>query len=505
MKTECLLEIKALSKSFPGVLALKDVDFAIRRGEVHALMGENGAGKSTLIKILSGIYQRDSGEIVFDGKKINPHSALQAQQMGISTIFQELNLIPYLDVCENIFIGREPKRFGLIDWRSVERKTKEILMDMGLEVDIDLKRPMHRQSIAIQQMVAIARAISIDAKLLVMDEPTSSLNEKEVKVLFNVIRKLKDQNISVIFITHKVDEVFEICDRTTILKDGQLVGVHDIAELTKIKLISSMLGRDATSIVGYKKTYSDKQVFSDKSICKATNISKDLKLKKVSLDIKEGEVMGLAGLLGSGRTELARILFGDDIPDSGQIEINGEKVTLSNPKDAIRAGLALCPEDRKSDGIVPHMSVADNITLAILPELSKLGIVSKKEKKKIAELYIKKLGIKTPGPDQKILNLSGGNQQKVLLAKWLVKQPLLIILDEPTRGIDIGAKMEIETLIKKLADDKISVLMISSEMEELIRGCDKITVLRDGEKVGELVGEEISDKKIMGIIARGNE
>jgi len=265
-----------------------------------------------------------------------------------------------------------------------------------------------------------------------------------------------------------------------------------------------MLGRDATSIVGYKKTYSDKQVSSDKSICKATNISRGLKLKKVSLDIKEGVVMGLAGLLGSGRTELARILFGDDIPDSGQIEINGKKVIFSKPKDAIRAGLALCPEDRKSDGIVPHMSVADNITLAILPELSKLGIVSKKEKKKIAELYIRKLGIKTPGPDQKIRNLSGGNQQKVLLAKWLVKQPLLIILDEPTRGIDIGAKMEIETLIQKLADDKISVLMISSEMEELIRGCDKITVLRDGENVGELVGEEISDKKIMGIIARGN-
>ena len=503
MKTESLLEIKALSKSFPGVLALEDVDLVVRRGEVHALMGENGAGKSTLIKILSGIYLRDSGEIVFDGEKINPHSALQAQQMGISTIFQELNLIPYLNVCENIFIGREPKKFGLIDWRCVERKTKEILSDMGLEIDIDIKMPLYRQSIAIQQMVAIARAISIDAKLLVMDEPTSSLNENEVNVLFNVIRKLRDQNISVIFITHKVDEVFEICDRTTILKDGQLVGVYDVPELTKIKLISAMLGRDATSIVGYKKIYADKQISSGSTVCKAINISKALKLKKVSLDIKKGEIIGLAGLLGSGRTELARILFGDDIPDSGQIEINGKKVTLGKPKDAIRAGLALCPEDRKSDGIVPHMSVADNITLAILPELSKLGIVSNKEQKKIAELYIRKLGIKTPSPDQKIRNLSGGNQQKVLLAKWLVKQPLLIILDEPTRGIDIGAKMEIETLIQKLAEDNISVLMISSEMEELIRGCDKITVLRDGEKVGELVGKEISDQKIMSVIARG--
>jgi galactofuranose transport system ATP-binding protein len=504
MKTEFLLEINALSKNFPGVRALGDVDFAVRRGEVHALMGENGAGKSTLIKILSGIYQRDSGDIVFDGENINPHSALQAQQLGISTIFQELNLIPYLDVCENIFIGREPKKFGLIDWRKVERKTKEILKDMGLEVDIDIKMPLYRQSIAIQQMVAIARAISIDAKLLVMDEPTSSLNENEVNVLFNVIRKLKNRNISVIFITHKVDEVFEICDRTTILKDGQLVGVYELSELTKIKLISSMLGRDATSIVGYKKTYSDKAGTSEQSICKATHISKGLKVKDVSLDIKKGEVMGLAGLLGSGRTELARILFGDDIPDSGEIEINGKKVTLRKPKDAIQAGVALCPEDRKSDGIVPHMSVADNITLAILPQLSKFGVVSKREQKKLAELYIEKLGIKTPGPDQQIRNLSGGNQQKVLLAKWLVKQPLLIILDEPTRGIDVGAKMEIETLIQKLADDNISVLMISSEMEELIRGCDKITVLRDGEKAGELVGAEISDKKIMGIIARGN-
>ncbi len=500
MQQEYLLEMRGIVKEFPGVKALQQVDFHVRPGEVHALMGENGAGKSTLIKILTGIYHKDSGDIIFDGQSINPTRASHAQQLGISTIYQELNLVPYLSICENIFIGREPKKFGLIDWKTVEARSGDILQGMGV-TDIDVKAPLYKQSVAIQQMVAIARAISIDARLLVMDEPTSSLNEKEVHVLFDVIRKLKQKQISVIFITHKIDEVFGICDTVSVLKDGQLVGEFSVEELSKLTLISSMLGRDATSIMESKKHYSAASL-AQETICKASKISRGLKPKEIDLEIRKGEILGLAGLLGSGRTEFARILFGDEIPDTGEIEVSGQQVTFKQPKDAIRAGLAFCSEDRKSEGIIPHMSVADNITLVILPELKKRGIVSKKAQRKIAETYIKKLDIKTPGPEQMVKNLSGGNQQKVLLARWLCKNPALIILDEPTRGIDVGAKSEIETLIQDLASAGISVVMISSEMEELIRGCDRIAVLRDGKKVGELTGDDISEKGIMSIIAQ---
>jgi len=502
MQQEYLLEMRGITKEFPGVKALENVDFNVRYDEVHALMGENGAGKSTLIKILTGIYHKDAGQTIFNGNPINPTRASQSQQLGISTIYQELNLVPYLSICENIFIGREPKKFGLIDWKTVETRSRKILQDMGVG-DIDVKEPLYKQSVAVQQMVAIARAISIEARLLVMDEPTSSLNEKEVHVLFDVIRKLKQENIAVIFITHKIDEVFEICDTVSVLKDGQLVGEFPVKELTKLKLISSMIGRDAASIMESQKTYAS-DLLSGETICKANKISKGLKPKEIDLELRKGEILGLAGLLGSGRTEFARILFGDEIPDEGEIEVNGKHVTFTQPKDAIKAGLAFCSEDRKAEGIIPHMSVVDNITLVILPELRKRGIISKKAQRKIAETYIEKLGIKTPSPDQIARNLSGGNQQKVLLARWLCKNPMLIILDEPTRGIDVGAKSEIEVLIQELASEGISVLMISSEMEELIRRCDRIAVLRDGKKVGELVGEEISEKRIMDVIAQEN-
>jgi ABC-type sugar transport system ATPase subunit len=499
MRQEYLLEMQGISKEFPGVEALQNVEFNVRYGEIHALMGENGAGKSTLIKILTGIYHKNFGEIIFDGTTINPVRASEAQHIGISTIYQELNLIPYLSICENIFIGREPKKLGFIDWQTIEKRSKEILQDMGLGDVVDVKQPLYRQSVGIQQMVAIARAISIDAKLLVMDEPTSSLHEKEVKVLFGVIRKLKKEGISVIYISHRIDEVFEICDAVTVLKDGQLVGDFAVKDLTKLKLISAMIGRDAASIVESKKGYND--AVSDEVICQAINISKGFKPKEFSVEIKKGEVLGMAGLLGSGRTEFAKILFGDTIPDKGDILVMSRKVAFKLPRDAIKAGLAFCSEDRKAEGIIPNMSVIDNMTLVILPELSKRGIVSKKDQRKVAESFIKKLGIKTPSPDQIIKNLSGGNQQKVLLAKWLCKQPMLIILDEPTRGIDVGAKSEIEALIQDLSTEGISVLMISSEMEELIRRCDRIAVLHDGKKVGELVGEEISENSIMNAIA----
>jgi monosaccharide-transporting ATPase len=499
MNKNYLLEMRKITKEFPGVLALDNVDFNLRNNEIHALMGENGAGKSTLIKILTGIHHKDSGQTILNGSPINPLKASQAQELGISTIYQELNLIPYLSICENIFIGREPKRLGLIDWKTVETKSKQILKDMGME-DVNVKEPLYKQSVAVQQMVAIARAISIEVKILVMDEPTSSLDEKEVNLLFNVIRKLKKENISVIFITHRIDEVFEICDNATILKDGKLVGEFPVKELTELSLVSSMIGRDAKSLMKSQKSYST-DLQSGETIFKASKISKGVKPKEMDLEIKKGEILGLAGLLGSGRTEFAKIVFGDEIPDAGELEVNGKRVIFKKPKDAIQAGLAFCSEDRKSEGLIPNMSVVDNITLVILPELKKSGVVSKKAQRKIAQRYIEKLGIKTPGLHQMVKNLSGGNQQKVLLARWLCKHPKLIILDEPTRGIDVGAKSEIESLIQDLTVQGISILMISSEMEELIRSCDRMAVLRDGVKVGELVGEDISEKRIMKFIA----
>lgn len=502
MKQEVLLEMKRISKSFVGVKALKNVDFYVRPGEVHALMGENGAGKSTLIKILTGVYTRDSGEITFNGKAINPVTALQAQQLGISTIYQELNLVPYASICENIFLGREIKKHGIIDWNCIERQSEKILKDMGIEVDV--KQPLNRQSTAIQQMVAIARAISINAKLVVMDEPTSSLDEKEVKILFNVIRKLREQNISVIFISHRIDEIFEICDSMTILKDGELVGEYPVKDMTKMDLISKMIGRDATSIINYKKDYSSSKI-GDKVVCSAKNIRQGVKLHGIDLEIRQGEVVGLAGLLGAGRTELAKILFGSDAYDEGELEVHGKKVRFKLPKDAIGMNFAFCSEDRKVEGIIPHMSVKENITLAILPKLSKFGVVSAKGQDEIVSKYIKRLGIKTPHAEQKIRNLSGGNQQKTMLARWLCTNPALVILDEPTRGIDVGAKSEIEALIQEMAAEGISVLMISSELDELVRGCDRVAVLRDGRKVKELIGEEISQQNIMNAIAQGHE
>ena len=502
MEQDMLLEMKDIKKSFPGVKALKNVKFNVKFGEVHGLMGENGAGKSTLIKILTGIYSRDSGEVIFDNKSINPSSALDAQHLGISTIYQELNLIPYLSVGENIFLGREPKKGGLIDWKTIEKKSHELLKEMG--IDVDVKQPLKEQSTAIQQMVAIARAISINAKLVVMDEATSSLDTKEVKILFDVIRKLKKQNISVIFISHRLDEIFEICDMVTILKDGEFVGEYATKDITKLELISKMIGRDASAIMKYKKDYSISNI-SDEIICKAENASRGVRLKGIDLEIRKGEVVGLAGLLGSGRTEFAKVLFGDDKPDEGIIFVEGQKVTFKHPKDAIRKGLAFCSEDRKVEGIIPHMSVKENITLALLPKLCSAGVVSRKKQDEVVNKFITRLGIKTPSAETAVRSLSGGNQQKVILARWLCMNPKLMILDEPTRGIDVGAKAEIEQLIQELAAEGISVLMISSELQELIRGCDRIAVMREGKKVKELTGEEISEQNIMEAIAQGHQ
>lgn len=494
-----LLEISKLEKTFPGVRALKGVNLRVRPGEVHALMGENGAGKSTLIKVLTGIYPKTSGNINFDGEEINVASPTEAVDKGISTIYQELNLVPFQTVYENLYLGREIKnKFGMLDRPKMIEASRQTLQELGLEIDVT--KPLGYYSTAIQQMVAIARAISVQAKLVIMDEPTSSLDTKEVEVLFKIIRKLKTKGISIIFISHRLDEIFEICDRLTVFKDGEYVGEYNVDELTQLELISLMIGKEGVKLERKKHGYEFEKA---PELTKMSQIQQGMRLNGIDIDIKQGEILGLAGLLGSGRTELARILFGENKPDNGEIFWWGEKVLFKSPRDAIKKGIGFCTEDRKVEGILPQLSVKENMTIALLPKISKFGIVSRKKQDEIVTEYIEKLKIKTPHADQAIKNLSGGNQQKVLLARWLCMNPKLVIMDEPTRGIDVGAKSEIEELIQELATRKISVLMISSELAELERNCDRVVVMREGKKVGELVGDEISDKMIMEKIADG--
>lgn len=498
--SEKLLEINNLEKTFPGVRALKGVKLTVNKGEVHALMGENGAGKSTLIKVLTGIYQKDGGTIWFDGEEINARTPIEANGKGISTIYQELNLVLFQTVYENMFLGREPRtKFGNIDRKKMIAEADRILGDLGIHIDVE--KPLRSYSTAIQQMVAIARAISTNTKLVIMDEPTSSLDANEVQILFRIIRKLKNQGISVIFISHKLDEIFEICERLTVFKDGEYVGNYDVKELDQLKLISLMVGRDAVKLERKKEGYNFSKA---EELMGAKGVKQGMRLNGIDIDIKQGEVVGLAGLLGSGRTELAQVIFGANAMEEGEIFWHGNSVKVNSPADAISKGMGYCTEDRKVEGIIPHLSVKENLTIALLPKISKFGFVDKKEQDRIVKQYIERLKIKTPTPEQAICNLSGGNQQKVLLARWMCMNPKLIIMDEPTRGIDVGAKAEIEQLIQELSDNGISVLMISSEIAELERNCDRIVVMREGKKIDELVGDSISYEKVMETIAKGS-
>lgn len=498
--SEKLLEINNLEKTFPGVRALKGVKLTVNKGEVHALMGENGAGKSTLIKVLTGIYQKDGGTIWFDGEEINARTPIEANGKGISTIYQELNLVLFQTVYENMFLGREPRtKFGNIDRKKMIAEADRILGDLGIHIDVE--KPLRSYSTAIQQMVAIARAISTNTKLVIMDEPTSSLDANEVQILFKIIRKLKNQGISVIFISHKLDEIFEICERLTVFKDGEYVGNYDVKELDQLKLISLMVGRDAVKLERKKEGYNFSKA---EELMSVKGVKQGMRLNGIDIDIKQGEVVGLAGLLGSGRTELAQVIFGANAMEEGEIFWHGNSVKVNSPADAISKGMGYCTEDRKVEGIIPHLSVKENLTIALLPKISKFGFVNKKEQDRIVKQYIERLKIKTPTPEQAICNLSGGNQQKVLLARWMCMNPKLIIMDEPTRGIDVGAKAEIEQLIQELSDNGISVLMISSEIAELERNCDRIVVMREGKKIGELVGDSISYEKVMETIAKGS-
>jgi len=499
-----LLEMRGISKSFPGVQALDNVDFTLRRGEVHALMGENGAGKSTLIKVLTGVYARDSGQIRLDGAEVNPRSPKHAESLGMSTVYQEVNLIPHLSVAENICLGRQPTFLGKIRWGAIRRRAAEAMA--RLDVHIDVSRQVSSYSIAIQQMAAIARALDTDARLLVLDEPTSSLDEHEVEELFTVIRRLRDDGLGIIFITHFIDQVYRISDRITVLRNGQFAGQSPAANLPRMELIARMIGKDTQEVAAMElRSESKAEVKQTEAFVSVEGLGRRGSISPVSMTIGKGEVVGLAGLLGSGRTETARLLFGIDRPDTGQILIDGKPTAIRSPRRAITLGFAFTPEDRRAAGIIPHLSVRENIILALQASRGAWRTLSRSKQRELAVKFIKALNIKTPGPEQQVANLSGGNQQKVLLARWLATEPRLLIVDEPTRGIDVGAKAEIEKLIASLREQGLGILFISSELEEVVRDSQRVVVLRDRRQIGELVGAEISEPAIMQMIARHEE
>jgi simple sugar transport system ATP-binding protein len=500
--------MRSISRSFPGVRALDGVDFTIRAGEIHALMGENGAGKSTLIKVLTGVYPHESGQIILDGREIRPRSPSHAQHLGVSTVYQEVNLVPTLSVAENFFLGREPRGVLGIKWRQIRRRSREALERLNIRIDVS--RVLGSYSVAIQQMVAIARALDVPAtKLLVLDEPTSSLDADEVKRLFDVMRRLRDQGLGIVFVTHFLDQVYAVSGRITVLRNGRLVGEYPIAELPRAELIAKMMGRELAAFEsGAKKAESRAAAAAaaaatDRSgtFLAARGLARKGAIEPFDLDLREGEIVGLAGLLGSGRTEIARLLFGIDRPSQGRIAIDDKKTFVSSPRDAIRRRFGFIPEDRKTQGIIPNLTVRENVILALQSSRGWFKFFSPARQREIADKYIATLGIATPDADALVRNLSGGNQQKVILARWLASDPRLLILDEPTRGIDVGAKAEIQKLILALVREGKAILFISSELEEVVRCCDRVAVLRDRHKIGELTGEQINEQTIIRTIA----
>lgn len=500
-----LLLMEHITKRFPGSIALDDAYLTVGHSEVHALIGENGAGKSTIIKVLTGAYHRDSGKILFDGNEVHFQSPLQAQAKGISTIYQEINLVPFRTITENIFLGREYFRWGMLDWPRMNQEAKQILKRFNITIDVT--QPLNTYTIALQQMVAIARAISFKSKLVIMDEPTSSLSLDEVNILFDVIRQLKSEGISVVFVSHRLDELYSVCDSITIMRDGKTIEERTMTGLPKIELVSKMLGREIGTVQSEGQTsfQVDHHMIGTETLVDARNLRHGRNLQDSSLSVHSGEIVGLAGLLGSGRSETARAIFGADKIEKGEITINNSRVLLQSPAGAIKAGIGFCSEDRKADGIIPELSVRDNLILAALPTLSRAGIIDRQKQQEIVDRFIARLGIKTTGPDQKMRELSGGNQQKVLLARWLCLNPRLLLLDEPTRGIDVGAKAEIQQLIDELAEQGLGVLLISSEMEELLEGCDRVFVLRDGNTVAEIPHAQIDLDLILQAMAHGTE
>lgn len=502
MKDNIVLQMKNIHKSFPGVRALQGVDFTLRKGEVHALMGENGAGKSTLIKVLTGVYSKDEGDILMEGNAVAIHSPQDAQKVGISTVYQEITLCPNLSVAENMFIGRT-SGMGQ-NWKKVNTDTEKILK--SLDIPATATQQLETCSLAVQQMIAIARAVDMDCKVLILDEPTSSLDEQEVEKLFKLMRDLRSRGVGIVFVTHFLDQVYEICDRITVMRDGQLVGEFEIEKLPRVQLVSKMLGKeldDMSDIKGEQKAYERKA--GTVPVLEAKGRVSDAGIKPFDFHIDKGEVNGFTGLLGSGRSECVRAIFGADRVTGGTITMNGKPVKISKPLDAMKNGIAYLPEDRKGDGIVGDLSVRENIILAQQVLRGFFKPFSKAKQYEIADEYIKLLSIKTASADTPIKSLSGGNQQKVIVARWLFTHPEYLILDEPTRGIDVGTKVDIQKLVLKLASEGMSVTFISSELDEMLRTCSRLVVMRDRKVVGELSGDDLNQNKVMSTIAGGDK
>ena len=504
MEKDSVLEMRHIYKTFQGVKALQNVDFTLKKGEIHALMGENGAGKSTLIKVLTGVEEFETGEIMIEGCEhtIINRSPQEAQQKGISTVYQEINLCPNLTVAENLFIGREPRKGGLIDWKTMNRKASELLG--SLDINADVTKTIDNYSIAIQQMIAIARAVDMSAKVLILDEPTSSLDDGEVEKLFELMRKLRAEGVGIIFVTHFLEQVYAVCDKITVLRNGQLVGRYTTAELPRVQLVAKMMGKDFDDLAAIKGEKDKGAAHSDEDIViKAAGLGRKGYIKPFDLVIHKGEVIGFTGLLGSGRSESVRVLYGAERSDEGNLFIKGKKVVAKHPLTSMNEGMAYLPEDRKNEGIIADLSVRENLIMALQAKRGMFRLLSRKQQEEYTDKYIEMLQIKTASRETPIKSLSGGNQQKVIIGRWLLTNPDFLILDEPTRGIDVGTKTEIQKLVVKLAEEGMAVVFISSEIEEMLRTCDRMVVMRDGGKVGELDGGEMNQSTIMSTIAGG--
>jgi galactofuranose transport system ATP-binding protein len=490
------VELRGITKSFPGVRALENVDFRVAAGEVHALLGENGAGKSTLIKVMTGALSADSGEVRVDGQPVAIASPAEARRLGISAVYQEVNLIATLSVTKNLTLGRQPRRFGLISWRQANARARERLKQLNLEIDVE--QPLGAYSIAVQQLAAIARALEDDTRVLVLDEPTASLDARETDLLFSILRELKARGIAIVFITHFIDQVYSIADRISVLRNGRLVGTAPTSELPRLELIALMLGRELQTGLGRRVT---RARASGEPVLVVEALGRRRCIAPFDLSIRAGEAVGLAGLLGSGRTETAKLVFGALRPDSGKVKISGETVAIRSPRQSILHGIGFCPEDRKAEGLVAELSVRENIVLMLQSKRGWLRQLSNEEQNRLAAAMIRALGIATPDAKKPVGQLSGGNQQKVILARSLVSSPRVLILDEPTRGIDVGAHAEILALIRRLCSEGLGLLVASSELDEIVAVCDRVAVLRDRRKVGEITGEDVTQEKIIRTIA----
>ncbi|SMD11566.1 sugar ABC transporter ATP-binding protein [Kibdelosporangium aridum] len=492
-----MLEAVRVTKRFAGVPALRDVDFLLERGQVHALAGENGAGKSTLVKVLTGALQPDKGMVFHKGQPVQftgPHDAIAR---GISTVYQDTNLIGSMSVSANLFLGREPRnRLGLVNFRQMHAAATRLLDSFGLMIDPRLK--LRSFTPGVRQMIAIARAVDTDARVVILDEPTASLEPPEIDTLFEVIRKLYERDVAVVYISHQLTELYQICNRITVLRDGQVVHSGLMSAIGPSKLLATMLGRDLAEIHPHH-THSA----SRRSVLQAHGLFRHAAIDNVDIDVRAGEVVGLGGLHGSGRSETVKALAGLGQLDRGTVEVHGKPIQTGSAAKAIRAGIVLVPEDRKAEGLIPSLSVRENIVLAALPRLSRAGIVSRSKQDKVVETFMRRLRIRAASAEQPVRELSGGNQQKVMLARWLAMSPKVLLLDEPTRGIDVAAKLEVRALVDELAAQGLGIVLVSSDVQELVAGADRVVVLREGARIAELSGEQVTTDKVMSVIAEG--